>query len=454
MSGQILKAEADISLTEQLLKLLRRPVNGQDRARACLHVLDWLGCAIAAYKSPPAKALRAHLEGAAPGPCRALGLVHTDPQSALLLNGALGSILDIDDLHRAAGLRPGSIVIPAALAAAQAHGASAQDFLDGVVVGYEAMIRVGRSLGPSHQRYFHASSTSGTFGAAGAAGAIIGLDDEQMLSALGNAGSQSGGFSQIHQEAVMTTCLHSARAAGFGVLAAELAANGFTGPRNILEGPGGLYVATSPDADPAVVADDIYEPWMLFDTSFRIWPTCHHVHAAIDATLEVREQAADVSLVDEVTVGTYTEAVQQCNREQPATTGQARFSLQHAVAVTLLRGGPRLQDFVAATIRDSRLAALRSRVRPVTDNLYDDAYPEHCGAEVEVKLRDGRTYSFAVQDPKGGPENPLSKRAIADKACQMMRVSGMDEERIAALRDATLALDKTETLDEFAATLP
>ena len=441
------------SLTEGLVKLLQRPKEAQDRARACLHVLDWLGCAVAANLTPVGKVVRTYVGGAPQGPCSALGAGARDRHWAILVNGALGSVLELDDIYQASILHPGTIVVPAALASAQAHGASPQAFLDALIGGYEALIRIGRALGPSQHRYYN-SATCGAFGAAAATASVLELDAQKTLSALGNAGSRTGGFWQMRTESVMTKSFHHAQAARSGMTAAELAAFGLTGPKHILEGPEGLFDAASKDANPERVVDDVYEPWMIYDTSFKLWPTARHVDPVVDAVLELREQATDVAAVEEISVITYSEAVEQCDRQNPGSASHARLSLQHVAAVTLLKGGPQLRDFSASAIQDERLAALRARVRVKSSKAYDAAYPVHRGAEVLIKLRDGRTYSVAVPDAKGDPENPMSRREIEFKARGLMQAAGLSQEKADDLTAATLGLETADNLDAFAAALP
>jgi len=215
-----------------------------------------------------------------------------------------------------------------------------------------------------------------------------------------------------------------------------------------------LFEAASRDATPERVIDDIYEPWMIYDTSFKLWPSARHVDPVVDAVLELREQAPDIGLVEEISVITYTEAIELCDRQDPGSAGHARLSLQHAAAVALLKGKPQLRDFSLQAIQDKRLVALRRRVRLKSGKAYDSAYPVHRGAEVLIKLRDGRTYSFAVPDAKGDPENPLSRKEIQSKARSLMQAAGLDEARVEALTAATLGLESADNLDAFAAALP
>ncbi|MEO6800719.1 MAG: MmgE/PrpD family protein, partial [Rhodanobacter sp.] len=283
--------EEGSSLTERLAVQLQRPVDAAARQRAAALVVDWLGCALGALRYPLAAQLTALVETLPAGEATALAAGRHDPASTLLVNAALGNVLEMDDVHRGAILHPGPVVIPLAVAACEACEAGATQLLDAVVRGYETTIRIGRALGVGHYRYWHPTSTAGAFGAAAAAVSVFGLDAEATADALGTAGSRTGGLWQMRHEAVPTKSIHNAEAARSGWLAAQLAAAGVTGPRYILEGPQGLFAATAPDAQPErVIAAD--SDWLIHSTSLKPWPACRHAHPAIDALLDLAPQLA------------------------------------------------------------------------------------------------------------------------------------------------------------------
>ncbi len=428
------------SLTERLAFVLDRPRDAQVRDRASLHLLDWLGCAFGGTRS---EAGRAVLEWArrtgSTGPFATIGAGHRDRATAVLVNGALGNILEMDDVHRTAILHPAPVVVPAAIAAAHDARATGAALLDALVVGYEAMIRVGRSFGPGHYRFWHNTSTAGPFGAAAAVGSLAGLTPAAMAHALGNAGTQSAGLWQTRHDGSMAKQLHTARAAHAGMVAAQLAAVGFTGPRMILEGPQGLYAATCPDAMPERVMEDAHREWLICDTSFKPWPACRHAHAAIDAALGLRSHFA-CSDVASVRVLAYEDAIGFCDRPEPRTVQEAKFSLQHAVAVALARGRPALEDFEPDAIADPLVSLLRARVQVAHDPALTEAYPEHYGAAIVVALVDGRQLRFDVRDALGDPVKLLARDAIVEKASSLMTWAGVEPARRRAIVDAALAL--------------
>ncbi|HET7093840.1 MAG TPA: MmgE/PrpD family protein, partial [Thermomicrobiales bacterium] len=281
------------TLTEQLaaaiLSGVAAGIDAATLAAARRFTLDWLGCAIAGTVTPAGAMLIAEGASRGPGPAAALGVeAGRDAETAALVNGGLAHIVEMDDLDRASVVHPGCVVIPAALAAAEERGADGRTFLAAVVAGYEAASRIGAAVGQSHYAYWHNTATCGAYGAAAAAGVVLGLAPERLVWALGNAGSIAGGLWQFNHDGAMTKHLHAGRAAANGVLAARLAARGFTGARAILEGPQGLFAAASRDARPERVVAGLdtlggETPWRIHGVSIKPHASCRHTHPAVDA---------------------------------------------------------------------------------------------------------------------------------------------------------------------------
>ena len=419
-------------VSAQLAQLLRRPVGGQERERACWHLLDWFGCAAAGTASEAAARLRAWAANAAPQECGLLTGGAASLSAALMVNGALGNTLEMDDVHRAAVLHPGPVVMPAALALAQRSGATPAALLDAIVRGYEAMIRVGSAVGPAHARYWHNTATCGPFGAAAAAASLLALDARQTVHALGNAGTQAAGLWQMRHEDTDTKQLHTGHAALVGVTAAELAQHGFRGPQKIFEGPQGFFAAMcgGASAQPIVSAPDA--PWKIAEVSFKPWPACRHVHAAIDCALALRAQV-NAAEIAEVTVRTYAAAVTFCDQPLPRTALDAKFSFQHAMAVVLLDGAPSLDMFEPAAIHDPAIAALRAKVQVEEDGGYTSAYPNHFGSGVLLTTHAGEHHEQHYADALGDTERPVTIPQLEQKARTLMAYGGWSEAKAANL---------------------
>jgi 2-methylcitrate dehydratase PrpD len=386
-------------------------------------VLDWLAAALGGTATPAGQMLVAEGQSRGAGPCALLGVDSgRDAEVAALVNGGLSHIIEMDDLDRASVVHPGTVVIPAALAAAEETGANGLAFLTAVVVGYEAALRVGAAVGRSHYAYWQNTATCGVFGAAAAVGHLLHLTPEAMTWAFGNAGSVAGGLWQFNHDGAMTKHLHAGRAAANGLLAARLAARGFTGARAILEGPQGFFAAMSDDADPPLVVAGLdtlgsATPWKIAGVSIKPHASCRHTHPAVDAALALRAQLGDASsaAIARVHVETYGTALAITDAPAPRNPYQAKFSLQYTVAHALRYGRVGLHDFGPDRLTDPDLRALMSRVVLSVDPTLDAAYPQTWGARVTIELTDGPTHVATVDVPKGDPENPLTLPELAAK---------------------------------------
>lgn len=432
------------SLTQILVQRIDRPVDARARRRAVLHWLDWMACVAAGARAPVGAVLRDwRLQpGIACNTPSLLGMAQND-YHAMLLDAGPANVEEMDDMHRAAILHPGPVVIPALAGVARRQQPSAAATLDALVRGYEVMIRIGRVVGPRHYFFWHNTATVGVFGAAAACASALGLSPEQTVWALGNAGTQAAGLWQVRLEPVMSKQLHTAHAAWSGMTAASLAQAGFTGPAFILEGERGFLAAMCEGADPAGIT--ALEPdWLIHDTSFKPWPACRHTHASIDCTLAVRSQEGEQPLHFETcVVESFADAVGICNNPCPTTRTEAKFSLQYAVVAAAEFGALRPEHFDAASFARADLRERMQRVRVQVAPDITQRYPSHYGARVRMTLSDARAACHEVRDSLGDPERALSPEAVVDKARKLMAYGGVSEQRIGQAIDAV-----TRLLDE------
>lgn len=403
-----------MTLTRDLVRLIRsKPVSRQDLDWAAFFVADTLACALGALKTGPARML----EAVAPP-------ANGDVARRAFYLGGIAHILEMDDLHRDSVTHPGCVVIPAAWAVADDRDLGGVAFLKAVLAGYEACCRVGMAVGKAHYRVWHNTSTCGPFGSAMATADLIGLDEDRAVWALGNAGTQSSGLWQFLESGAMSKHLHTARGAESGVLAALLAAEGFTGAGDILEGSKGFFVGLCPDPVPEAIAAGPERPWELIRTSIKPWPCCRHTHPAIDAAIELHGRL-DGAEIRSVRVGAYRAALDVCDRPDPQDPYSAKFSLQHCVAIALADGKVVQESFDTAA--RARMAGERSKVTVELSPTVDGAYPRSWGVEVEVEAADGRRLTAERKEAKGDPENPVTRDELSAKARALLVDGGMAE---------------------------
>lgn len=395
---------APATLTEALAARLARPVDTAARARARLHLLDWLGCVAGARREAIFCVARA-----------------AEPDS-LTRAALLGNALEMDDVDRLARLHPGPVVWPAALCAARDENAGMAVLLDGGVRGYEAMVTIGRMLDDHHYAHWHPTATAGGFGSAAAAASIYGLGAAQTVAAFGTAGSLAGGLWRLRHEPVMTKAVHAAHAALSALWFARLARHGLTGPAQILEGEQGVFAAMT--RAPRPVPDT--QGWRLFEISFKPYPACRHAHPAIAAALALGPALA----AGPIRIETYGDALHFCDRPDPGTAIEAKFSVQHCVAVVAVKGAPQLADFEPAMLADPAIAATRARVSVAVAADLDAAYPAHFGARITAGGR-----SMTAADALGDPEHPVGRAQLEAKLRALVAWGGLAEmEADAAIR--------------------
>lgn len=419
--------------------------------------LDWLGSAIAGTVTEPGRILLAHAQAQAGQGATVIGLgEQRNADLAALTNGGLSHIVEMDDLHRASVVHPAAPVIPAALAVAEREGASGLDFLTAVVLGYEVAIRIGEAVGRSHYRFWHNTATCGVFGAAAATGWLLRLNEEQMVWALGSAGTMAAGLWEFIADGAMSKHLHAGRAASSGLLAADLARRGFTGARRILEGERGFFAATSSDARPELVTQGLapgMAEFKISGVSIKPYPSCRHTHPAIDAALTLRwEHELAPEHIEEVDVTTYQAALALTDDPFPTHPYAAKFSLQYCVACALARGRVGLDDFRPEALEDEAVRRLMAKVSVRLSEELDSRYPQEWPARVRVALDDGREFVRLVQVPKGDPENPLSLTELEEKF-RLLAARTSYEEVAEALIERVNRLERMETVSQLLAPL-
>jgi 2-methylcitrate dehydratase PrpD len=393
------------SLTDRLAGHLLRPVAANVQTKARRHLLDWMACVAGARRSDMAAVQAAF-----------------DEEPVVMRAAFLGNVLEMDDVHRTALLHPGPVVWPTVLGDADAGMAAV---LTAAVRGYEAMIAIGATFDARHYAHFHNTATAGVFGAAAAVASLFDCDARETGHALGLAGSVSGGLWQLRHEATMAKQWHLAHALQTGASAAFFAAHGVDGPRFILEGPQGLYAATCDAPRPLTLGAG----WRIDEVSLKPWGACRHAHPAIDAALELRRQGA---LAGPVLVETFADALAFCDRPTPQSVVDAKFSLQHAVAVVIARGEPGLGDFEPDMI--AALAPIRAQVSVREDPAITARYPTHFGARVTA----GDAVAELV-DTRGDPERPLDEAGLIAKARALFSWGGLSDDQ--AEHAIALALD-------------
>lgn len=416
---------------------------------AKLHVLDVLGCGLAAHGLGVATEGRTTMSELGGEPeASVIGLETGLPApNAAFANAMLCHGLDFDDTHSDSVAHVSTVVVPAAVATAEAVGSSGRELLTAVIAGNEIVTRIGMAkTGAFHERGFHPTAVCGIFGAAAAAARLGGLTPEIAASALGITGSMASGLFAYLDDATATKPIHPAWAAHGALLAARLAAHGAEGPPGVLENRFGLFhafVDTRIDLEPQLA--DLGERWETPRIAFKPYPACHFIHGSLGATetlcadLEPAEIEEVLVSVPEAGVSLVLEPA--ASKEAPRTEYEGKFSLQYSTAAMLVHGRVGLATYTPEALADDRVLALARRVRYETREYA--SYPAAFPGGVRITLRDGRTVEADFPHQLGAPENPMSAGQVRAKFRENATLAGGD---FAALEQTVLALEHAPTV--------
>jgi 2-methylcitrate dehydratase PrpD len=412
----LLEQIADYAVREQASKLSDEVIHHAKRA-----VIDWYAALLPGSEVTPAVLLEQALEEDLDrGNARLANGRRATLRAAALINGAASHSVEFDDIYRDAGYHPGSPVISAALAAAQATGATGELFLRGVIVGYEVSTRIGEAVMPSHYKYWHTTGTVGCYGAAAAVATILGCNRQQFMHALGTVGSFASGLQQAFRSQAMTKPLHGGHAADWGAFAAMSASKGVTGALDILEGEVGFGAAMSVNPDWSKATRGLGKDYHIVHMTFKNHGCCGHTFPSIDGVLELKHKHNLTHKdVKKIRLASYKAGLDIIDNATPEGEYQAKFSVQYTVAHAMVHGSVRLNAFLPERMEDPEVRELMKKIEVIADPELSKGYPTQRAAQVEIETNDGRKLAHFQPYRKGDPELPLSDDELNDKFLEL-----------------------------------
>jgi 2-methylcitrate dehydratase PrpD len=414
-------------------------------AAAKLHVLDVLGCGLAAHGlgvATEGRTAMTELGGEPEASVIGLGSRLPAPNAAFA-NAMLCHGLDFDDTHSDSVSHVSTVVVPAALALAEARDADGGELLTAIVAGNEIVTRIGMATpGAFHARGFHPTAICGIFGATAAAARLRGLSAVDAASGFGIAGSMASGLFAYLDDGTATKPIHPAWAAHGALLAARLAQLGAEGPPGVLEGRFGVFhafVDTRIDLEPQLA--DLGEHWETPRIAFKSYPACHFVHGSLGATASLLDGLDPAEIEDVVVIvpeaGVSLVLEPAASKVAPRTDYEGKFSLQYSTAAMLVHGRVGLTTYTPEALADARVLELARKVRYETKEYA--SYPAAFPGGVRIRLRDGRTLDADLPHQLGAPENPMSEAQVREKFRENAALAGGGFER---LEETVLALEE------------
>lgn len=392
-------------------------------------LFDFVGNSSYATKTEVAKIITSYVEkNSAKGKC----LVFPDFEGkyeasyAALANGVLGHGFEIDDVHMGTCLHPNGPIVGAALAMAQECDASGKKLLEAIIVGYEVAIRVGLALGSSHQDWgYHATAAFPVFGAAAAASKILGLDTERTAWALGIAGSLASGLKQFSKSKSpsLVETLHAGKAAQQGIQCAKLAAEGFSGPQDVLEGPvfGYLKVyrgkCNPEDVKYDEVTKELGKEFRCLEISIKPSCNCATTLTTCECIEEFKKDPEFIpENIEKVVIRSHHNIIQGHMDYAPNSVGAALYSTPFSVALNILYDANDPAIFLDEKLNENKeILDFAQKVTAELDEEVDALFPAHYGNKIEVYMKNGRVFKGYKVDYKGSFENPFTYEEVIGK---------------------------------------
>jgi 2-methylcitrate dehydratase PrpD len=365
-----------------------------------------------------------------------------DALSAAFLNAAGANVHDFCDTHLRTVIHPTAPVAPALLALAELRRLSGPDLLLAFILGNEIQARIGLAISPSHyNRGWHITSTCGVFGAAAGSGKLAGLDQRQMVWALGAAATQSSGLCECLGTPAKS--LSVGNAARNGLWSALLAEKGFDGPPEPLAGVQGFYHALAEAPDLSVVTAGLGESWEIMATSYKPYPCGFVMHPVLDCVLDWRRDNPGAEVARVVVRGNPLLGL-RTDRPDISTGRESQVSVQHAVAAALVTGKAGLGQFTDACVRDPKVLALRSKVEIERDDAFSTI-----AAAVEISTADGAVHKLSQAAARGSDVNPMDDAGLEEKL--RTAAAGWDPQYdVKPLIDALWTLDRCADVSTLA----
>ena len=429
------------TISQQIASVIEKldisDIDERTKENAKIFMLDCLGCILSGYQIESAKSVRKAADKlSAAGESTVFGSGEKiNPMMAALVNGIAGHSQDYDDDHRLGTQHSSVAVLPAVLALAEKYGKSGAEVLTAYIVGSDVTIRAGEAfLGTSYYAGWHLTGTCGVFGATAGAAKIMGLNKEQIVNALGVAGSAAGGIAAYNSCGAWTKRFHAGQSAMNGVLAASMGSEGYYAPAAVFEDKDGFlncfsFKGGSDGYDPVLpygiqdgskLTENFGKVWEMADNSIKLHSCCRFTNNFCDCAIDIHNQGCDIKKIESIHA--------ECNRftdsrlchpvevkRHPQNVVNAQFSMFYEIACGLVKGRVLPESFTEEAIKDAEIARLSDLITWEISPEFEAVYPDKYPARVVVTMEDGSTYKGEVEFPKGDPENPASKEEVREK---------------------------------------
>lgn len=407
-------------------------------------LLDTLGCALYGASQPWTRIV-AEFASDRPGLATIAGLSgNFHLAAAALTNGTSAHGFELDDYLEGCFTHAGAVIVPAALATAEAVGANGRQMLVAIAAGYELFGRLGLAMGSANSdRGMHYTGQLGAVAAALTSGIVRQFSVMELRNAVGIAASMGAGVKAFTQgSGGMVKRLHAGRAAESGVIAAQLTSKGFTAPKDALDGAFGIIAALGgSDANPSRLTDGLGIRFMIGRNWTKLYPCCAVLHAACQAIEELSsENGLAADQVDRIVIGGSKRMVSQNGGRDISDVMSAQYSMPFAGAAALFGSASVPTSYDPTRMAEAAFRGAMEKVELVVDREVDQLYPDAFGARVKIHLRTGEVLERMISHPSGTAQAGVTDQAIAAKFRQLSS-SLFDDDSIQQIIDITRTIN-------------
>ncbi|MGN0156484.1 MAG: MmgE/PrpD family protein [Lachnospiraceae bacterium] len=350
--------------------------------------------------------------------------------NAAFINAFHAHVMELDDGHRHGMIHLGANIISALLAVSQKESLEGTDTLKGIILGYEAAVRLALAVQPNHKLLgFHTSGTCGTVGTAIGVGIALGLKKDRLQTVISAAITSAAGLLEIQEDSSELKPYNLAHAAQTGIMAAYIGLTNLYGPDDIIGGERGFFNLFSRqyDAELMIKDTDYYEIEKIY---VKPYSACRHCHSAIEAVMNIKSKyEISTSDVESITVNTYKLAVKGHDHKVVRGAASAKLSIPYSIAATFVTGRCDESIYSRQMLENAEILAITNKITVKVNEDYTKESPHKRIAEVVIKKKDGTSYAERVDYAKGDPENPMSYEEIRAKYQGLMRLS--DKQNVA-----------------------
>ena len=433
--------------TKELVSSLQQLMQSDPSIGDCKQVsrclLDYLGATLAGVKLLKMKtdAIASLLGGVGGGVC-AVGMDSSvSLETAALINGLNSHVVEMDDGVRFGMIHPGAPIFSALLPMAEKLNVRGIDLIKGVLVGYDAALRLASAMQPTHyKRGYHPTATCGSIGATMGIAAMLGFNAKEMEDALGAVSVAAAGSLKVVGNSSELKPYNVGRAAALAIQSAAVGKSGFTSPLDALNGETGFMQMTTNSLKSECLHKRAPDNYWIHSVYVKPFSACRHAHPSIEAALDIIQQESFALLdIKNICITTYHGLKGRHDHQEVSCVAAARMSIPFSVAIALSAGGAGVNEFTQEAVDNPENIALSKKVIIQEDQKYTDRVPDQRSAKLKLYLHDGTSFIREVVYPKGEPENPMDDQELEEKYKELAMYGGVASEAIEQLMDQALA---------------